>query len=217
MRIFRLIVATTFIAAIAALPALAQQKQGANPPATSATPAPTPARVVTAVPTKIAFIITEAFKDEKIGIARWVAAARKLEIEFEPKEKELLGIDARIRALTKEVETLSTSATVDRKTIVTKQEEIARLQREQKFKKEDGEALFKKRYQEVLGPVTADINRALDVFAKSRGITLLLEYSRMQQVGAIVVADASTDVTTAFIAEYNSKNPVVATTAAPGR
>lgn len=217
MKIFRLITATMFIAASAALPVLAQPKQAAKPPATSATPAPTPARVGTAVPVKIAFIITDAFKDEKVGILRWIAAAKKLQVEFEPKERELQGLETRIQTLTKELDTLSNSPVVDRKTIVTKQEEIARLQREQKFKKEDGAALFKKRYDEVLGPVTADINKALDVFAKARGITLLLEYTRMTEVGAIVVADASTDVTAAFIAEYNSKNPAAALTAAPGR
>jgi Skp family chaperone for outer membrane proteins len=212
MRIFRLIAVTLFIAAVAALPTFAQQKQGAKPPTPSPTPAPV--RVVSAVPTKLAFIITDAFKDEKVGIMRWVALERTLKAEFAGKAKELLDIETRIQALTKELDTLSKSTVVDRKTLVTKQEEIVRLQREQKFKKEDGEAQYNKRYNEVLGPVSADIGKALDAFAKQHGITLLLEATRLQEVGAIIVADPSTDVTAAFIADYNSKNPVPA---GPGR
>lgn len=218
MRIFRLIAATIFVAAISTLPALAQPKQGAKPPTASPTPAPTLGVAVTTVPAKIAFVITDQFKDEKVGILRWIAAAKKLQIEFQPKERELLDIENRIQAINKELETLSKSPTVvDPKTIANKQEDITRLQREQKFKKEEGEALFKRRYEEVVGPVSADIVKALDAFARQRGITLLLDYGRMVELGAIVIADKSTDLTAAFIADYNSKNPATATTAAPGR
>lgn len=215
MRVFWVIAATMFIAAIAALPTLAQQRQGAKPPVTSPTPAQ--GTGTTAVPAKIAFVNTEEFKVEKTGILRWIAAAKSLQREFEPRQKELDALETRIQTIGKELETLSKSPVVDRTTITTKQEEIARLQREQKFKKEEGEALFKKRYEVVVGPVSADIGKALDAFARQRGITLLLEYSRMLQMGAILSADKSTDVTAAFIAEYNSKNPVTASIVAPGR
>ena len=218
MKIFRLIAATIFIAAVAALPAFAQTRPGGKPAAAPTTsPTPAPSSGVTAVPAKIAFVNTEAFKDDKSGIIRWIAAAKKLQLEFDPREKELENLENRIQALTKELETLSASPVVDRKTIVNKQDDIARLQREQKFKKEEGEALFKKRYEETVGLVSQDIGRALDAFAKQRGITLLLEYSRMLQMGAILSADNSTDVTAAFIADYNSKNPATASTVAPIR
>ncbi len=214
MRIIRLIAAIFGISAVAAIPALAQQRQGTTPPATSTTAAQTN---VTPVPAKIAFINTEMFKDEKVGITRWVNAAKGVQREFEGVDRELIALENRIQALGKEMETLAKSPVVDNKTIVSKQDEVARLQREQKFKKEDGEARFKKRYDEVVGPVSADIGRALDNFAKQRGITLLLEYTRMLQIGAILSADKSTDVTAAFIAEYNSKNPATAATTTPGR
>lgn len=216
MRIFRLIAAAMFVAAIAGVPTFAQQKQPAKPPVTTPTPAAAPVQNTAAnpAPAKIAFVNTEVFKAEKIGIARWIAAAKSLEREFEARGTELEGLETRIQALGKELQTLSSNPAVDRKSLVAKQDEIARLQREQKFKKEEGEALFKRRYDEVVGPVSQDIGKALDVFAKQRGITLLLEYSRMRDMGAILSADNSTDVTAAFIADYNSKNPA---TAAPGR
>jgi Skp family chaperone for outer membrane proteins len=204
-----------FVAVVAILPAYAQQRQPAKPAATPAVPAQTGG--TTAIPAKIAFVNTDAFRVDKTGINRWVAAAKSVEREFEPLQRELLGIVNRIQAINKDLETLSKSAVVDDKSISAKQEESARLQREHKFKKDEGEARLKKRYEDVVGPVSADIGKALDTFAKQRGITLLLDTSRMIQSGAILSADSSTDMTAAFIAEYNSKNPATASVATPGR
>lgn len=204
-----------FVAVVAILPAYAQQRQPAKPPVTSSVPAQSGG--TTAIPAKIAFVNTDAFRVDKTGINRWVAAAKSVEREFEPVQRELLGIVNRIQAINKDLETLSKSAVVDDKSIAAKQEESARLQREHKFKKDEGEARLKKRYEDVVGPVSADIGKALDTFAKQRGITLLLDTSRMIQSGAILSADSSTDMTAAFIAEYNSKNPATASVATPGR
>lgn len=215
MRIFRFITATMFVAVVAILPAYAQQRQVTKPPATSTLPAQTGG--TTAIPAKIAFVNTEAFRVEKTGINRWVAAAKSVEREFEPLQRELQGIVSRIQAINKDLDSLSKAAVVDDRSISAKQEESARLQREHKFKKDEGEARLKKRYEDVVGPVSADIGRALDAFAKQRGITLLLDSSRMVQSGAILSADNSTDMTAAFIAEYNSKNPATASAATPGR
>jgi outer membrane protein len=211
MRLFRFITAMIFVAVVAILPVYAQQRQGANPPAPAQTGG------TTAIPAKIAFVNTEAFRVEKTGINRWVAAAKSVEREFEPLQRELLGIVNRIQAINKDLESLSKAPVVDDKSIAAKQEEGARLQREHKFKKDEGEARLKKRYEEVVGPISAEIGKALDAFAKQRGITLLLDSSRMVQSGAILSADSSTDVTAAFIAEYNSKNPATASAVTPGR
>jgi outer membrane protein len=213
MRIFRLVAATLFLAAIAAVPAFAQTRTGA------AQPAAAPAQGGnTAIPaSKIAFVNTLAFRDEKSGITRWIAAAKSLQREFEPREKELQTMQTRLQAIAKEIETLSSQSVVSRETITNKQDEGEKLQRELKFKEEEGKAAFQKRYNEVVGPISADIGKALDAFAKQRGITLVLDLARLAEMGAILSADNSTDVTAAFIAEYNSKNPATASTASPGR
>ncbi len=215
MKLLRLFSAMAFIVAFASLQVFAQQRQGTSPPAASPTPAKT--GVASANPAKVALITTALFRDEKAGILRWVAANKRLQLEVAPKEKELVDLETRIVAINKELETLSKSQVVDRKSIESKQDDIARLQREQKFKKEEGEALLKKRYAEVVGPISADIVKAMEAFAKQRGITLLLDYGRLLEVGAVAFADESADLTLAFIAEYNSKNPVTASTAGPGR
>lgn len=214
MRIFRLFAATMFIAAIAAaLPAFAQQR-GATPATTPASP---PAAQATGpVPTtKIAFVNTQQFGDEKTGINKYVAAVKNLQREFDPRQKELQTLDTRIRTLAEELS--KTGAVQDPKVTQAKREEGERLQRELEYKKKDAEAAFQKRYEEVVGPISTDIGKALDGFAKQRGITIILDISKQAILESVLTLDLTADVTTAFITEYNSKNPATASTAAPGR
>ncbi len=215
MKIFRLFAATMFIAAIAAaLPAFAQQRGGASatpPPAAS----PAATQATGPVPsTKIAFVNTQAFGNEKSGITRYIAAIRNLEREFKPRQDELNGIATRIKAIADEIQ--KTESVAKPEEIQRKREEGERLQREYKFKKEEAEAAFQSRYEQVVGPVSNDIGKALDAFAKQRGITMILDLSKAI-LESVLMLDPSMDVTAAFIAEYNSKNPATASTAAPGR
>jgi Skp family chaperone for outer membrane proteins len=209
MRIFRLFVATMFIATIAAVPTFAQRTGAAT-----AQPTPAPAQPSGPVPaSKIAFVNTQVFADEKDGITRYVNGQKSLDREFQPRFAELQNLAKRIQTLADEIsktENVAAPAEIQRK-----REEGEKLQRELKFKKEDAEAAYKKRAEEVLGPISSDIGNALIAFAKQRGITMTLDISRM--VDAVVTVDPTMDVTMAFIAEYNSKNPATASTAAPGR
>lgn len=210
MRIFRLFVATLFVAVIAAVPTFAQPKTGA-----AAKPAsPPPAQATGPVPTsKIAFVNSQAFADEKAGITRYVNAQKTLDREFQPRYTELQTLAKRIQTLAEEIsktENVAAPAEIQRK-----REEGERLQRELKFKKEDAEAAYRKRAEEVLGPISSDIGAALIEFAKQRGITMTLDISRM--VEAVMTVDPTMDITAAFVTEYNSKNPATASTAGPGR
>ena len=78
----RLVTTTAFVI-LAAASALAQTRPGA-PASTPATAAP--AANAQIPESKIALINSEAFLSEKEGIARLVAAAKKIEAEFEPHE-----------------------------------------------------------------------------------------------------------------------------------
>jgi Skp family chaperone for outer membrane proteins len=217
MKILRILVASTILSAIAALSAQAQAtRPGTNvtPPRPTATPAAgtTPGNV--AVPdSRIAFVDTEAFGDEKTGIARFVAALHTVQREFKPKQDEMLTIQTKLQQLAKDIDTLSKSTVVDPKSIQAKQDEGARLERELKYKKEDFDATMQKRYREIVGPVSNDIGRELDVFAAQHGITLVLDVSKL--VPAILTAKNEMDITLPFIAYYNSKNPATATTPRP--
>lgn len=211
MRIFRLFAATIFIAAIAAIPAFAQQRPApAQPPATVPTQStgPVPA-------SKIAYINTQAFDDEKAGINRYIAAMKNLQREFQPRQTELQNLDTRLKAIADEIS--KTRSVADPKALQLKQEEGERIQRELEFKKKEYEAAAAKRYEETVGPINADIVKALEVFAKARGITMILDISKQALYESILTVDPAMDVTAAFIVEYNSKNPATASTAGPGR
>jgi Skp family chaperone for outer membrane proteins len=213
MKTVRLFAAALMLAAILALSASAQTRPGtARPAATPATPqsvAPAPNGPVP--DTKIAFIDTGMFGEEKGGIGRYVNAVKSLEREFKPRQDELNTMQNRIKALADEIQKLSGNSVVDPKTIQAKNDEGERLQRDLKYKKEQADADFQRRYNEVVGPISQDIGKALDQFAQARGITMILDISKLAP--AILTVNPNMDVTAAFIQEYNSKNPATAASA----
>jgi Skp family chaperone for outer membrane proteins len=56
-----------------------------------------------------------------------------------------------------------------------------------------------------------DIGKALEAFAKARGITVIVDGSQVP----MVYADNSIDITKAFISDFNSKNPATASVPNP--
>jgi Skp family chaperone for outer membrane proteins len=204
MKHFRLIAATLMLAAMIVVSASAQTRPAATTPARPAAPSNAP------LPdTRIAFIDTGAFGEEKVGITRFVNAMKSLEREFQPRQTELNTIQTRIKTITDELNKLSAgSAVVDQKTIQAKQDEGERLQRDLKYKQDQADADFKKRYTDVVSPISQDIGKALDQFANQRGITMILDISKLAP--AILTVNPAMDVTTTFINEYNSTHPATA-------
>jgi Skp family chaperone for outer membrane proteins len=86
-----------------------------------------------------------------------------------------------------------------------KREEGERLQRDLKYKKEQADADFEKRYAEAVGPVSNDIGNALIQYASENGLTMILDISKLAP--AVLSVNPAMDVTQAFIADYNSKHP----------
>jgi len=213
MRYFSNLVAALMLAAIFAVSVSAQTRPAAGA-ARPATPQPAPSTPSGPVPdTKIAYVNTEAFSDEKAGITRFVNALKGLEREFQPRQTELNTIQTRIKTLADEIAKLSGSSVVDPKSIQAKQDEGERLQRDLKYKKEDADAAFGKRYEEVVNPISRDIGNALTEFATQRGITMVLDISKLAP--AILTANRNMDITQAFIADYNSKPATAAAGTTP--
>lgn len=77
-----------------------------------------------------------------------------------------------------------------------------------KRKKEDADALFQKRYEAVVSPISQDIGKSLTDFANSRGITMIFDISKLMP--AVLTVNPAMDVTEAFIAEYNRTHPATA-------
>jgi len=210
MKIIRAIAAIALFAAISAATVAAQTKPAGPPPVTQTKPTTTaPATGGSAtgnVPdTKLALVDTDAFLDEKAGIVRLVAAAKKVEAEFSPRRTELQNLQAQVDKMTADLQ--KASPVQDPKVSAQQQDAIDQKKREITRKTEDAQSEYQKRLQVLLGPVYDQIGKELDAFAKAHGITLILDVTKVQ---GIVSADGSLDITKAFIAEFNSKNPATA-------
>src|ERR1700754_1577086 len=196
--------AAVALLAIVAVSASAQQRPAA-PAAARATQ-----QATVAIPdSKIAMIYSDAFMDPKAGIAKFSSLLSTLNREFQPRQTELQGLQTRINTLTKEIS--DTQNVADPNAIRTKRDQLEQLNTEFKRKGEDAEAAYGKRRQDIFLPLQQDIAKALEAFAKARGITVIVDGS---QVPVVYAAD-NIDITRAFINEFNSKNPATASVTTP--
>ena len=170
-----------------------------TPPAPQPTPAVAPAPVPNS---KIALVDTTLFGDEKAGINRYVNALKRVQATFQPRLIELNNLQTQIKALAEEINKLSGNPVVDLKP---KQDEGERLQRDLKYKKEQFDADFERALTQAVAPVSADIGKALDQYAAQHGLTMILDISKL--LPALLTVNPATDITQAFIADYNSKHP----------
>jgi Skp family chaperone for outer membrane proteins len=207
MKIVRLIAAVALLTTVAILSVSAQQQQPKSG-ATAPTAAAPPSNV--AVPdSKLAMIYSDAFLDPKTGIARFNSLLTTLNREFQPRQSELQALQTKINTLSKEID--DTQNVADPNAIRQKKDQLAQLNTEFKRKGEDAEAAYNKRRQDIFLPLQQDIGKALETFAKARGITAIIDGSQVP----VVYAVDSIDITRAFIADFNSKNPATASVPTP--
>ena len=195
MKMYHLIGAGVMVATIAIVPAFAQTRPAAT--------APGPQAGARAADSKIALIFSDLFQDSKTGIARVTATTNALNREFQPRQTELNQLAQRIQQLQDEIQKLPQA---DPKVIQGKVDQLDQMKKDYQRKGEDAQAAYKKRKEEIFAPVQDDISKALEAYAKARGISVLIDGSAVPLAYA---ADAI-DITTAFIADYNSKNPATA-------
>ena len=211
----RFVLAASILIATTGLTVVGQPRSQTTAPRPTPTPAPrpaaTPVATNAAVPdSRIALIDTTAFGDEKNGIWRYVDAAKSVEAEFKSRSDELQNIQNRLNALATEIQTLMKAPVPDQKTIQARQQQGVSLQAEGKTKKDRLDEDVSKRYEQVIGPISNQIGAAMDQFARQREITMTLDTSKL--LPAILTALPSTDLTQAFINDFNSKNPRTAPT-----
>jgi len=206
MKIFRAIAAVAFVAAISA-GSISAQIRPAGTPATSTAPTQTTASVPDS---KIALIDSAAFGDEKQGIVRIVTALKKLNAEFQPRQNELQTLQQQIDKATLDLQKVQ--PVQDAKLTAQQADKIDTMKKDLQRKGEDAQAAFNKRQEEILSPILEDIAKALDVYAKAHGITMILDVTKLP---GIVSASDSLDITKAFIVEFNSKNPATAARTQP--
>ncbi|HKE56190.1 MAG TPA: OmpH family outer membrane protein [Pyrinomonadaceae bacterium] len=204
MKIDRLIIAAVLLTTVAIGSVSAQQKPAApaGAPATGSSTGSVP-------DSKMALIYSADFQDPKNGITKFTSLVNTLNREFQPRQTELSTLQQKITTLGKEIE--STQNVADPKALAQKQEQLTQMQTELKRKGEDAQGAYDKRRQEIFGPLQEELGKALETFAKARGITVIVDAS---QVPVLYAAD-SIDITKAFIADFNSKNPATASVTQP--
>src|SRR6185312_11683331 len=188
-----------------------------------ATPAPGPAARPTPVPSapadntvalpvsKMAVIYTDAFLSQKTGIAKFNSVVTKLNGEFQKTKDELTQMQTRGTTLETEINKLREApagAPVDQRSLQAKIDQLDQLKKDIQRKGEDAQANYNRRRQELFGPLQDEIGKALEAFAKARGINVILDGT---QVPLLYAAD-SNDITRAVITDFNSKNPATAAT-----
>jgi Skp family chaperone for outer membrane proteins len=193
MKVFRILLAALVFAAFAIL-AHTQTRPAANP----ATPATRPA----AAPANIAVIDSRAFSDEKAGIARVMSAMKALDAKFQPLRTELRGMRDRLNTMRADIDK---KRSIQEQRVTAQQvEEAERLELTIKRKAEDAQVSYGKESEAALLPLQQDIAQALNAYSQAKGISLMIDISRVP----VIYASPSLDVTKDFIADYNRTHPV---------
>lgn len=196
---------TTFaILAVLSLSALAQTQvppsrpnPGGTTPAASAAPSGG-----TGAEGKLAYINTARFRT---GINEMKEKMDVLTAEFEPKRKELEGLENDVNNLKNKIQTQgnTVSAQVRNGWV----EEGTAKEKQLKRLAEDYEALGQKRQADVSGPILEKIGKFLETYCQQRGIVMVLEGGAVQQTGVVLYAAIASDITEDFMAQYNKANP----------
>jgi Skp family chaperone for outer membrane proteins len=200
---------TNLMAALALLACGLVAQVFAQGAATQTRPQAPPVQTAANVPvSRMAVIYSEAFQDAKTGIVRFNVTLNKLNGEFQKVQDDLSQTAQKLTQGQEEINKLQQTPGATPAQIQAKIDTLDQQKREYTRKGEDAKAQYQKRYQELFLPLQDDVSKALDVYAKARGITLIIDASQTP----ILYAAESIDVTRAFISEYNSKNPATAPT-----
>lgn len=164
---------------------------------------PAAATTVNVPVSKMAVIYSEQFQDVKTGIARFSVTLNKLNGEFQKIQDDLTQTAQRLTAQQGEITKLQQAGGATPAQIQAKIDALDEQKRVYQRKGEDAKAQYQKRYQELFTPLQDDISKALDAYAKTRGITLIIDGSQVP----VLYAAEGMNVTTAFITEYNLNKP----------
>jgi Skp family chaperone for outer membrane proteins len=189
--------------------------------ATAQTPRPTGGTATPAASTqptggtgaegKIAIINSSAF-DSEIGELRVKLEA--LAAELDPKRKEIEAKQGEFTTIKNDIQTKGGTVTAQVRDGWV--EKATDLEKTIKRMAEDYESMAQKRVGESTQATYAKISDALNKYAASKGIAIVIDGVVAQQQRFLLWALPTTDITTDFIKEYNAKNPVPAS-AAPAK
>jgi Skp family chaperone for outer membrane proteins len=203
---------TTLTAAFALVVCVSAVQVFAQGSTTQPRPQAPAAQAAANVPvSKMAVIYSEEFQNAKTGIARFNATLSKLNAEFQKTQDELNQTSQKLNQAQEEITKMQQTPGVTPAQIQAKIDAMDQQKKDYTRRGEDAKAQYQKRYQDLFVPLQDDVGKALDVYAKGRGITMVIDGSQTP----ILYAAESMDITKAFIIDYNSKNPVTAQATPP--
>lgn len=164
---------------------------------------------------KIGFINSEAFYDEKAGVTKLINALKQLEREFAPKNQELTGLNTRLGTIATELQIMQKlpAAQFNQVAFNTKREEGESVKREFEYKKTVAENDVAKRRGALIGPISQEIGKAIDEYAKKNGYSVILDPSKLSE--AMLHYAEGADSTKDFITFFNAKPQATPAAATP--
>ncbi len=157
----------------------------------------------------MAVVYTDVFLDSKAGIGKVNVVVTKLNGEFQKLKDELTQMQTRAQTLEDEINKLRAApegTPIDQRSLQAKIDQLDQLKKDTQRKAEDAQGSYNKRRQELFAPLQEEVGKALEAFAKARGINVIIDGAQVP----ILYAAESIDITRAFITEFNSKNPATA-------
>ena len=164
---------------------------------------------------KVGLVDTGAFLDDKpgAGIPKLKTAFNSLNAEFKTANDELQTLGTQYQQKVDEYNKLKNS-TVPVNDLDAKASAIQDLETTIKRKQEDAKAKYERRQEAVVGPIYADIGKALNDYAKSKGYAVILDGAKLEQAGVLLGFDDKYDITKDFITFYNGRGGAATASAA---
>ena len=161
---------------------------------------------------KAATLQGSAFYDEKIGINTLVKAQAALEAEFKSRKDDLDQKSAKINALNKEIADLkaelpnldAANRLAQQGLIDSKTTRVQAAITQGQILQKESQVAYELREKELVGPIMDEISKAIETFAKSHDIDVLIDLSKYQ---GVYFFSTPPDITAAFIADFNARHP----------
>jgi Skp family chaperone for outer membrane proteins len=151
----------------------------------------------------MAVIDSDEFADSKTGVKKLLNALTQVDSGLATVRQDLTNKNNRYQALSQKASAGTiTQAEVD---------EADNLKRDIQRGQEDGQRRQEQLTRQFVNPVLSELSTALQTYAKQRGFDLVFDVSKMPNT--ILLLNQSVDITSAFITDFNAKNP--GTAAAP--
>ncbi len=158
---------------------------------------------------KVALIDTQAFYDPKGGINKIIAGYKRLNVEMKPQLTQYQNKVNQFNTQKKSYDVLVANKgkgiPVKDSDIIAKRDQLTVLQKDIKRMQEDLKAKQSKREGEILGPIIKRIGKSIEVYAKQKGYTLVLDVGRLYNAQMLLFLDEKTNITKDFITFYNTR------------